>query len=332
MNSPIAVTGATGFVGRRLVALLAESHMAVRALVRRPAGLDPALRAALEPVEGDILDAEALKELTDGAGAVIHCAGALADATAFTPVNVAGTRALAHAAHQAGVARFVHVSSLSAREPQLSAYGASKRAGEDAVIEALPREAWVVVRPPVVYGPGDKATLPLLDQLTRPTAWLPGSRLQRFSLLYVDDLARALIRLAESPTPTGSVHELHDGTRDGYAWTDLVAAAASVQGLPSRVRYLPRWAANGAAHVSAGLTRVAGKIPAVGLTPDKVRELYHRDWVCRRDLLDEAMDWHADVAFPEGFATTVAWYRQHGWLPPDAQVANRLSSGQGVSQ
>lgn len=327
MTHLIALTGATGFVGRRVLALCAESALAVRVLARRPAALDPALNPGLEIVEGDILDDTALHELTAGAAAVIHCAGAITALRpdTFTSVNVEGTRRLVAAARRARNGRFVHVSSLAAREPGLSGYGLSKRLGEREVMDGLAPDRWVIVRPPAVYGPGDAATLPLMDQLTRRTAWLPGTRRQRFSLIYVDDLARALLLLARSREPCGSVHELHDARADGYGWADVAAAVAANEGHPRKVHYLPQAMLAAVAHLSDGWTRATGRPLRLPISPAKVRELYHRDWVCRNTLQDEAIGWSAMVGLEEGLARTLDWYRRNGWLPLTSAVAKTLA-------
>lgn len=322
MTGPIAVTGITGFIGRRVAALAAERGLSIRALVRRPHRLDARAREAIEVVEGDVLDPEAVSRLTRGAAAVIHCAGALmATGRTLASVNVEGTSRLAEAARQAGVSRFVHVSSVAARQPGVSAYASSKRQGEDALKAALAEQTYVIVRPPAVYGPGDKSTFPLVAQLVRQTAWLPGSRAQRFSLIYVDDLARALLDLARMEEPTGSAHELHDGRLDGYSWAELAATAREVQGRPVAVHFLPQAALAGVARVAATWTLLTGHVPKPRLNPDKVRELYHPDWVCRNNLLDQACGWRPLVPFARGFARTVEWYRQSGWLPPAPGMA-----------
>jgi nucleoside-diphosphate-sugar epimerase len=330
MNRPIALTGATGFVGRRVLALAAEAGLPLRALARRAAALDGT--DSIEIIEGDLLDDSALDRLTEGAAAVVHCAGAIAGGpVTFASVNVEGTRRLAAAARRAGTERFVHVSSLAAREPALSGYAMSKRLGEREVIDGVAGGRWVILRPPVVYGPGDPATLPLMDQFTRPTASLPGSRRQRFSLLYVDDLARALVLLARSPAPCGSIHELHDGRAEGYAWADIAAAAVAGEGRPERVFYLPRMMLDAVSRLSENWMRLTGRRLGPPLSPGKVRELYHRDWVCRTGLLDEATAWSAEVGFQDGLARTLEWYRHNGWLPTRRGVAKtRAESSHGV--
>ena len=159
----IAVTGATGFVGQSLLAEASRQGVEVRALTRR--AQEP--RTGVQWVRGDLSHAPALDRLMRGAEAVIHVAGVVnaPDVAGFEAGNVTGTLEAVHAAARAGVPRFVHVSSLSARQPQLSAYGASKRRGEKIV--AASGLDWTIVRPPAVFGPRDTE----MFELFRAAKW-----------------------------------------------------------------------------------------------------------------------------------------------------------------
>lgn len=312
MPATIAVTGASGFVGRRTAEVLVASGARVRALVRDPAKLSPSARVSMELVQSDLFDEGALARLVDGAETVVHCAGELANPALFEAVNVEGTRHLIAVASRERVARFVHVSSLAAREPRLSAYGESKRAGEE-IVRAASGNLAMVVRPPAVYGPGDRATFPLIAQLKRGRAFLPGTPRQRFSLIHVDDLAHALVALAFAPPLSTGIHELDDGRTDGYSWSELASIAGEVEGKDVQVTHLPRSLMTVAAKGATLWAGLAGGAPR--LTMGKVAELYHPDWVCRNDLLHRVSDWKPRVGFAEGFAMTVDWYRRNGWLP-----------------
>jgi len=308
MSRIVSITGATGFIGRRTVELLLAQGLGVRALAREPRRLAVPSGEGVEIVAGDLANGDALDRLARGSFAVIHCAGEIADPSRYRAANVDGAKALAAAARRQSVAGFVHVSSLAAREPGLSDYGDSKLQGEDAVREAFGATA-TIVRPPAVYGPGDRATLPLIAQLTRSTAILPGTAGQRFSLVHVDDLARALVALAIASPREGAMHEPHDGRQEGYAWSDLAAIAGGAQGRRVRVVHIPHAVLSMAAVAAESVSRLSGGRPA--LTRGKVAELYHRDWVCRAG---EVPGWRPKMAFAEGFADTLAWYRRHGWL------------------
>ncbi|MEM7637120.1 MAG: SDR family NAD(P)-dependent oxidoreductase, partial [Pseudomonadota bacterium] len=164
----IAVTGVTGFVGSHLVRRLAARDHEVTALVRDRSRLSKKFPASTVVVEGALDDMQAVDKLVGGAEVVVHVAGAIkaVDAAQFMQVNAQGTGAVVDAARRAGVARFVHVSSLAAREPALSAYCASKAEAEAIVAGTAGGMEWMCIRPPAVYGPGDRATLPLVQQLS----------------------------------------------------------------------------------------------------------------------------------------------------------------------
>ncbi|WP_374334052.1 NAD-dependent epimerase/dehydratase family protein [Aestuariivirga sp.] len=318
MSEIIAITGATGFAGRHTATeLLARGHR-LRALVRDPAKAD--LPEAVETVTGDLADAAALARLVDGAEAVIHLAGALTalKREAYFRVNEQGTQALATAAETAKVRRFVHISSLAAREPQLSAYAASKRAGEDAITARMAALNAIIIRPPAVYGPGDRGTLPLIAELTRPVAVIPGRREARFSLIHVHDLAR-LIAMALTEGGQG-LHEVSDGKPGGYGWPELVETGSAFSGRPVIPMFLPRPVPATVAWFAELWAWRKGKPGMVNR--GKIAELYHADWVARPGGL--ALP--DPIPFAAGFAETVTWYRNAGWLPQVHSTDTRTAS------
>lgn len=315
MQKPVAVTGATGFVGGHLLAALLACDKPIRVLVRDAKRLDPGIdrnSKLIEIIEGDLENKAALEQLTTGAGAVIHCAGAIAalDQDGFFKVNQTGAQNVAQAALKAEVERFILVSSLAAREPQLSDYAASKRAGEDSVAALVDNDKLVIVRPPAVYGPGDKATLPLIKALTQRRAILPGRADQKISLIFVKDLAALLVHLVDSKAPAGAVVEVDDGHAGGYGFKDIVDLAAKAQGRQMGLTLLPRAVVALAGVVSLAVARLMGK--AAVLSPAKVRELYHLDWVAKGAQI---AGWQPQIQFEEGFSLTLDWYQQNGWLP-----------------
>ena len=155
----IAVTGATGFVGRHLAATLRESGWHVRALVRRD---DPQLaELGCSLIRGDLADELALEMLVDGATAVVHAAGVVraADVATFFTVNAHGSGRIAAAASRQPGCRLLQVSSLAARASAVSPYAASKAEGEAEALGLADRLQVVVVRPPAVYGPGGQSDI-----------------------------------------------------------------------------------------------------------------------------------------------------------------------------
>lgn len=309
MKGLVAVTGGTGFIGRRVIGRLIGDGWPVRALVRRD---DPGLtEAGAELVHGSLEDERSLERLVAGAAAAVHCAGIIKAirAEGFFRVNRDGAARLAAAvAAAAHPPRFILMSSLAAREPDLSPYAASKRAGEAAVRELLEGAAdCCIVRPPAVYGPRDRATLPVFQQLQRGLLFVPAVR-SRFSLIHVDDLAELIRGLLDAPPWHGAVLEPDDGS-GGYGWDDLAQIAGSRLGRRVRTIAVPRPLLWPLAVLAQAGGAVLGRAPA--LTPGKLRELYHPDWVCRGTA--PAGD-RARVTFENGFAATLAWYKQNGWL------------------
>lgn len=302
MTAPVAVTGATGFVGQELIAQLLAAGRPVRALVHhRPLALR---HPALETVAGGLDDAAALGRLIAGSGAVVHVAGRVRGRSAadFLPVNADGVARLARLARDAaGTPRMILISSLAARAPELSPYAASKRAGEARLAEIAADGvlSQAVLRPPAIYGPGDRELLPLFALMSRGVTLLPGVAGARVSLLHVGDLARAVVKLLDSGA-TGT-YELHDGHRRGYSWDEI---ATIVEGVAGRRR---GWRVP----VPAGLLRAiaAANVTAAGvfgyspmLTPGKVNELRHPDWVCDNGALSRATGWQPRLRLADGLA------------------------------
>lgn len=283
----------------------------VRALVRR-ADRGPAY-ATLVP--GALEDRMSLERLVDGVQAVVHCAGLVraAKAADFAAVNEAGVERLAAAAASCPTPpRFILMSSLVAREPRLSPYGASKRAGERALAGhggALP---WTVLRPPAVYGPGDRGTLDFFRLYERGLALLPGGDAGRLSLIHGEDLAGAVAALLASDVGLCETFEVHDGHDEGYSWADLADAAGRAYGRPMTRLAPPRVLMDALAVINQGLCGIFGSAPR--LTRGKVDELYHPDWRCRDNPIARLAGWTPHFSIDRGFAQTIAWYRSEGWL------------------
>ena len=199
-----AVTGATGFVGPHLIAALARHGWKLRLLIRRWTPLPSLAGVDAEIVWGDLSDEAALRRLVDGADAVVHAAGLIKARRPedFQAVNRDGTARLSALAP---TMPFLLLSSLAAREPQLSPYAASKRAAEEVV--ARRTGPWLAVRAPAVYGPGDRETLAYFKMAARGFAPQPDRPDARLSLIHVEDLAEAL---AARPRAAAAVRGLRN--------------------------------------------------------------------------------------------------------------------------
>jgi nucleoside-diphosphate-sugar epimerase len=299
----LAVTGGTGFVGTHLVdSALAAGHD-VCALTRR----EQPDRAGVQWVRGDLDDRDALKRLVEGADAVIHVAGVInaRDLAGFRHGNVAGTLAMLAAATAGGVRRFVHVSSLAAREPKLSLYGASKAESEELVRGS--GLDWSIVRPPAVYGPRDRETLELFRMAKLGLMVMPPKG--RVSLIHARDLAALLLALTGPKAPSNLMIEPDDGTPGGWSHRQFARALGTAVGKKPAVVSAPalllRLAARADQLVRGGKAK---------LTSDRAAYFSHRDWVVDPKLGSPADLWRPQIATEHGLAETTAWYRAQGWL------------------
>lgn len=308
-----ALTGASGFLGRHLVAALHARGYRIRVLTRQ----DPVHRlwsgVDLEVVPGALEDEVALRRLCRDATVVIHAAGLIKarGRDDFLAVNREGTARLARIARaQSPAARFLLVSSLAAREPHLSHYANSKHAGEQVAAQIVPPEALTIVRPPAIYGPGDMETLVMFKAakgLAAPLATPAGSRA---ALVHVHDAAAAIAALAWTETP--GRWTLADTRPEGHALRDIMSAAARTLGTRPRFIQVPGAVIHGLGAASELWGRITGK--AMMLTRGKAREITHRDWGVRPEELPPAHIWQPSINMQDGVATTTLWYRDHGHL------------------
>ena len=163
---------------------------------------------------------------------MLHLAGAIkaADDAGYLRVNRDGTQALVDAVQQqAPKAHFIQVSSMAARHPELSGYAASKRAGEDVLRQGLDATRFSIIRPPAIYGPGDRETMIFFELASRKLVPVPGKPSARIALIHVEDAARLLVARVFG-SPTGRVHAIADERPEGYAWREILGAAASAVG------------------------------------------------------------------------------------------------------
>jgi nucleoside-diphosphate-sugar epimerase len=207
------------------------------------------------------------------------------------------------AAEQQPLPRFLLISSLAAREPDLSPYAASKRRGERVLALEAGRMPWTVLRPPAIYGPGDRELLPLFRWMRRGIAPLPGPADARLSLLYVEDLAEAVAELLNCRYDQGAVFELHDGKDLGYTWSEVIDIATRLRA--RRIIRIPVPGLDLLARANLTAARILGYAPM--LTPGKLRELRHRNWVCDNTALNSATGWTPRIPLEEGLRRTLDW-------------------------
>lgn len=303
--SEIALTGATGFIGAIILKQLVAAGWQVRALYRAKKGRVPAQLPGVQWIEGGLTDKAALNTLVRGTFAVIHCAGAVRGATQadFDRVNLEGARCIAEvAAAQAQIPKFLLISSLAAREPHLSHYAGSKYRGELAVKAASDLMRWTIIRPPAVYGPGDKELLPLFQGIAKGFAPLPGGGRGRFSMIYADDLAAAIVAWVSADAGYGATFELDDGREGGYDWADVLSIGSTVLRAGAKVRRIaiPVLVLQLFAAFNLRFSKIFRYAPM--LTPGKVNELTHLNWVSNPHGFTQMIDWQPAYRLERGLA------------------------------
>ena len=278
----------------------------MRALIRSPSSSARLAGTTVQWVQGTFEDLDSLEKLVGDADVVVHCAGAVRGITEadFYQANVEAVARLAHiAASRNPTPRFLLISSLAAREPDVSPYAASKRMGEIALSKVADRLTWTVLRPPAVYGPGDREMLPLFRLMLRGIAPVVGRNGARFSMLYVDDLADAIVKWLVSDSRENRTFELDDGHPGGYSWCEIVETVERLRGKGVvRVR-VPGPVLNLAAKLNMMAASVIGYRPM--FTLGKVRELRHPDWVCDNSMFCRVANWAPTVRFEEGLRHTL---------------------------
>lgn len=299
----LAVTGGTGFVGAHLIEAAVAAGHRMKALTRR----EQPPRDGVEWIQGRLEDRASLHDLVTEADAVIHVAGVISapDKAGFHKGNVEGTLAMLAAATAGGVHRFVHVSSLAAREPKLSLYGASKARAEELVRSS--GLDWAMVRPPAVYGPGDKETLELFRMAKLGLMLMPPHG--HLSLIHVDDLARLLLALCGPQAQSNLVIEPDDGKPGGWTHRQFARALGRAVGTRPAILSAPGVFLKLAAHADQLF-----RGPKAKLTVDRAAYFSHRNWVVDPTLGAPPALWRPQIATEGGLKQTADWYRAQSWL------------------
>ncbi len=258
-------------------------------MVRPGNATDARIPMSCKQVAVDITDVEKLSGIIAESSAVLYCAGSVrgrkpAD---FETANVRGVEAMISALELAPhPPPMLLLSSLAASRPQLSDYAHSKFAGEQLLYDK-PLLSWTIIRPPAVYGPGDREMLPLLKMVRRGLLVHTGPPDQRLSLLHVDDLTSAIISwIPVSRQCLHKTYSIDDGTSGGYSWK-AIGDAVSVGSY--RTLKLPRYLLNLTARANLLMSSLFGYMPM--LTPGKVRELVEPEWLCDNSEFTGTSGW-----------------------------------------
>lgn len=322
------VTGATGFVGHHLAALLVARGYTVRVLLRPQSEHKIAEELSVEPVFGGLADRPSLISAVAGCDLVFHCAGLVkaAHPEDFFAVNHEGTQHLLEAvlASRQKLSRFVYVSSVAAGGPSLngqpldetvpvapvSPYGRSKLAGERAVLGLKEKIPVTIIRPPAVFGPRDKQMLFFFQMVKR--GWIPRFSRddRRLSLIYVGNLVQGIIQAAESPRAVGEVFFLADGRT--YVTSEVVHVIAAALRVKVKQVYVPGPVLYTLAAAAELWGNITGRPPL--LWRGRARDLSRYLWIVNIEKARRAFGYAPDVPLEESVRETCAWYQRAGWL------------------
>ena len=330
MSETILVTGSSGFIGVRMLSYLAEEGSRIRIFLRSESAVG-ALPDRVEVVRGSFTDPDALARAVKDVDRIVHLAGLTkaVDEEGYDTGNVMPVRNLLAAVreHNPTVKRFLFVSSLTAAGPAsegrngvreadfpspVSAYGRSKLRAETLCLESSADFPVTIVRPPAVYGPGDRDILQIFQMLAKGVLVTPGGAMRpRFSMIYVDDLVSGIMTAARSDRAAGRIYYIT--SLRSSSWDELIAAARPVLGFKKLLRVeLPKPVVFFVGMVVGAVGSLFGKPPLINR--DKANELVQDYWVCSPEQAQLDFGFTAVTSLAEGVSKTISWYRRQGWL------------------
>jgi len=326
VKEKVLITGANGFVGSHLCRRLSEDGYHVVAGIRD--GCDGSLISELnlEYRFGDVTEPNTLPEMVKGIDYIIHNAGVVkaAKKERFFEVNQIGTRNLLEAVSKyGGPKKFVFISSTAAVGPSdgkqplveddaphpITTYGHSKLAGEQEVKKLSETINSIIIRPPAVYGPGDKETLIFFQMLNNRVKPYLGNPRRRIQLVHADDLSRGIAMALKAKTKSGSEYFIAESV--SYSYYSLVRHLRQAVGRTSIPFYLPGWMLKSTAKISQAAVKAFGGAPM--FTVEKANELL-ADWEVSVEKAARDFGFKSKISFPDGARETFYWYRDEGWL------------------
>lgn len=312
------VTGATGFIGSRLIHHLERQGERTRALLRQSSDARALDGFRVDIVRGSLIEPKTLERAFDGVKTVYHIASpGLADMVRerLSPNEMISP--LIGAALQSGKPRFIYLSTIKARLPRhppgagpqsLDVYGLRKRNEEQRLMRE-PDLPWTIVRASAVYGPGDRKSLPIFRLATgRIVPLIRKRRLGRFSMVHVEDLVGVLTRVATETAASRRLYEVGDSS--GLDWNDLMRILSSPGARRVGVPPLLLRGIGRSLSMLSGITRGGGL-----LVSERVQDLLENDW-----LVDESLEFiqrpprEPRQSVTAGLLATLSWYQANGWL------------------
>ncbi|MCH9024415.1 MAG: SDR family NAD(P)-dependent oxidoreductase [candidate division Zixibacteria bacterium] len=326
-DKSILITGANGFVGARLCRKFLDNGFKVIAGVRKTANLATLQGLKVDYRFGDVTSAESLIDMVKDVDYVIHNAGVVKakKKQMFFDVNEKGTANLFEAIsrHNPNVKKVIYVSSLAAAGPSrdgqpvtesdkpnpITSYGSSKLAGETAALSYQDKFNVLSIRPPAIYGPGDKEIFQFFEAVYKGIRPFIGDSSRKLQLVEVGDLCQAFYLAIIKDTPSGEICFVAESK--AYTMKQLIELMAEACGKGGFRLYIPAFLLYTMAFVAQSLSAMVGATPM--LTLEKAREILS-SWEVTTDKAKELFGFSSRVSFEDGARTTYDWYIKHGWL------------------
>ena len=324
----ILVTGATGFIGSHLAELLLSNRHAVRCLLRKTSSTVWLKDLPVELVYGDLFDKEALRRAVEGVDYIYHSAGLTKARTEeeYFQGNAVGTRNLLDATRERnpGLCRFILLSSQAAAGPSpskapineeviphpITTYGRSKLAAEQECHTAAGTMKCTIVRPPVVYGPRDKDVFEFFHTVSRGLQPMAGLQEKFVSMIHVSDLVRGTVMAAESEMAIGQTYFI--SSKRVYGWRELGEITRRALGKRVLRIRVPEPGIYAIAAVAELMAKFSSK-PAL-INFEKARDMVQDYWTCDASKAKRELGFEEEIQLEEGIQSTMAWYKNVGWL------------------
>lgn len=324
----VLITGGTGFIGSRLAADALSQGLQVRCLVRKTSDLSRLQGKDVELNYGELLNPETLKDAVRGVDVVYHLGGVTRGRTEqdYIDGNFQATVNLLEACkkygndHQkvlfvssqaaGGPSNYLHAITEADKSRPISAYGRSKLLAEEAVLEFSRERAATIIRPPSVYGPGDKDFLILFQNINRGFLPMIGRGAQKISLVYLDDLIAGIQLAAEKSAAHGEIYNIC-GDEDA-TFAEITGAIAAALSRRSLTLHIPLKGVEWITRLSVFFSRFSQKVSLLNM--DKLNEMKQPAWLCSNQKAKGQLGFSPQVGLEEGMQKTAAWYLENGWL------------------